>query len=121
MYVYIYIYIYIYMYTIQHSLLSQYSAGHCTASLTSHYGVATVSRIDKIIGLFCRIASLLWVSFAKETYNFIDPTCCSHPILYSAEKMVRHAHYTAHAKGRQWWIETETAGQKCKMVAIMGR
>jgi len=23
------------------------------------YGVATVSRIDKIIGLFCRIASLL--------------------------------------------------------------
>ena len=26
---------------------------------TFHYGVATVSRIDKIIGLFCRIASLL--------------------------------------------------------------
>jgi len=25
----------------------------------SLYGVATVSRIDKIIGLFCRIASLL--------------------------------------------------------------
>ena len=24
-----------------------------------HYGVATVSRIDKIIGLFCRISSLL--------------------------------------------------------------
>jgi len=23
------------------------------------YGVATVSRIDKIIGLFCRISSLL--------------------------------------------------------------
>ena len=33
------------------------------------YGVATVSRIDKIIGLFCRILSLLWGSFAKETYN----------------------------------------------------
>ena len=31
------------------------------------YGVATVSRIDKIIGLFCSIASLLYVSFAKET------------------------------------------------------
>ena len=27
------------------------------------YGVATVSRIDKIIGLFCRILSLLWGSF----------------------------------------------------------
>jgi len=25
----------------------------------SHYGVATVSRIDKMIGLFCRIAFLL--------------------------------------------------------------
>jgi len=24
----------------------------------------------EIIGLFCRISSLLWVSFAKETYNF---------------------------------------------------
>ena len=44
------------------------------------YGVATVSRIDSIIGLFCRTASLLSVSFAKETCNFIDPTQCSHPI-----------------------------------------
>jgi len=41
---------------------------------------ATVSRIDKIIGLFCRIASLLYFSFAEETYNLIDPTNCSHPI-----------------------------------------
>ena len=37
-------------------------------------------RIDKIIGLFCRIASLLEGSFAKETYNFIDPTNQRHPI-----------------------------------------
>jgi len=43
--------------------------------------VATISRIDKIIGLFCRIASLLQVSFAKETYHFIEFTKCSHPIL----------------------------------------
>jgi len=35
--------------------------------------VNTVSRIDKITGLFCRILSLLQGSFAKETYNFIDP------------------------------------------------
>jgi len=33
------------------------------------YVVATVSRIDKLIGLFCRIWSLLQGSFAKETYN----------------------------------------------------
>ena len=44
----------------------------------SSYGVATVSRIDKITGLFCRISSLLYGSFAKETYNLIDPTNQSH-------------------------------------------
>jgi len=44
------------------------------------YGVATVSRIDTIIGLLCRISSLLLGTFAKETYNFIDPTRRSHPI-----------------------------------------
>ena len=31
------------------------------------YGVATISRLLKMIGLFCRISSLLWGSFAKET------------------------------------------------------
>jgi len=32
------------------------------------YGVATISRLLKIISLFCRISSLLQGSFAKETY-----------------------------------------------------
>jgi len=45
------------------------------------YGVATISRLLKIIGLFCRISSLLQVSFAKETYNFKTPTTCSHPVV----------------------------------------
>jgi len=44
------------------------------------YGVASVSRIDKITGLFCRISSVLWGSFAKGTHNFIDPTKQSQPI-----------------------------------------
>jgi len=52
------------------------------------YGVATVSRIDKIIGLFCRISSLLQASFAKETYNFIDPTNQSHPIPKCNERLM---------------------------------
>ena len=38
------------------------------------YGVATVSRIDQIIGLFCRISSLLEGSFAKETNDLKEPT-----------------------------------------------
>ena len=46
------------------------------------YGVATISRILKIIGLFCRILSFLQGSFAKETYIFKEPTNCSHHIVF---------------------------------------
>jgi len=42
-------------------------------------GLATISRLPKNIGLFCRISSLLQGSFAKETYNFKEPTDRSHP------------------------------------------
>jgi len=44
------------------------------------YGVATCSRLLEMIGLFCRISSLLLGSFAKETYNFKEPTNRSHHI-----------------------------------------
>jgi len=43
--------------------------------------MATVSRIDKFIGLFCRISSLLQGSFAKETCNLIDLTNQRHAIV----------------------------------------
>jgi len=36
-----------------------------------------------MIGLFCRISSLLQGSFAKETYHFKEPTNRSHPITMS--------------------------------------
>ena len=36
--------------------------------------------IGQITGLFCRISSLLQGTFAKETYNFKEPTNHSHPI-----------------------------------------
>ena len=44
------------------------------------YGVATISRLFKITGLFCRTSSLFQGSFAKETCNFKEPTNRSHPI-----------------------------------------
>ena len=44
------------------------------------YGVATISRLHKIVGLFCRIQSLLWGYFAKETYHLKEPTNRRHPI-----------------------------------------
>jgi len=42
--------------------------------------MATISRLLKIIGLFCSIYSLLQGSFAKEPYNFTETTNRSHPI-----------------------------------------
>jgi len=44
------------------------------------YGVATISRLLRITGLFCRISSLVGGSFAKETYDFKEPTNRSHPV-----------------------------------------
>ena len=44
------------------------------------YGVALVSRIDKIIGLFCKRALQKGEYSAQETCDFIDPTDRSHPI-----------------------------------------
>jgi hypothetical protein len=41
-------------------------------------GVATMSRLLKITGLFCRISSFLQGSFAKETYTFKEATNRSH-------------------------------------------
>ena len=52
------------------------------------YGVTTISRLLKIIGLFCRISSLLYGSFAKETYDFKEPTTRSNPISLSPAPLV---------------------------------
>jgi len=42
---------------------------------TRYIYICTISRLLIIIGLFCRIWSLLQGSFAKETYNFKEPVC----------------------------------------------
>jgi len=49
--------------------------------------VATISRLPKIIGLFCRIQSLLQGSFANETYNYKEPTNRSFP--YCHQRAIR--------------------------------
>ena len=48
-----------------------------------HYWVAMISRLLENIGLFCRIQSLLWSPFAKETYDLKEPTNRSNPICMS--------------------------------------
>ena len=44
------------------------------------YGVASISRLLKIIGLFCKRALRKRPIFSKETYNFKEPANRSHPI-----------------------------------------
>jgi len=63
----------------------------CVRVYREHYGVATVSRIDKMIGLFCKRALQKRRYSAKEIYNLIDPTDHSHPIapLVGSDCMVR--------------------------------
>jgi len=55
-----------------------------STSPSTTYRVATISRLFKIIRLFCRISSLLQDSFAKETYNFKESTNRSHLICTNA-------------------------------------
>jgi len=44
------------------------------------YGVAMISRLLKIIGLFCKRALENRRYSAKETYDYKEPTKRSHPI-----------------------------------------
>jgi len=45
-----------------------------------YYEVATISRLFKTIGLFCKKALEKRLDSAKETYQFKEPTDRSHPI-----------------------------------------
>ena len=47
---------------------------------SARYGVATMSRLLKIIGLFCKRALQKRRYSAKESYDFKKPTNRSHPI-----------------------------------------
>jgi len=56
-----------------------------------HYGVATISRLLKITGLFCKRALYKKRYSAEETYNFKEPTNRSHPIIhYTHIESLRH-------------------------------
>jgi len=50
----------------------------CT--LAPRYGVAMISRLLQIIGLFCKRALYKRLCSANETYHFKEPTHRSHPI-----------------------------------------
>jgi len=75
---------------------------------TSWYGVATISRLLKIIGLFCRISSLLKGSFAKETYHFKEPTSRSHPIFCWVHPISLHC-ARLKVDGFFFWLANQTS------------
>ena len=52
----------------------------CICRCGSCYGVATISRLLKITGLFCKRALWKRLYSAKETYHVKEPTNRSHPI-----------------------------------------
>ena len=66
----------------------------CTAKLiyptrqARAYGVATISSLLKITGLFCKRALYKRRYSAKETYNFKEPTNRSHPIMGQSVSIV---------------------------------
>ena len=51
-----------------------------TQERCGYYRVTTISRLLKIIGVFCKRAIQKRLYSAKETYNFKEPTKRSHPI-----------------------------------------
>ena len=67
----------VHMYTIAATPVAKY----CVCTQHNGYAVATISRLLKIIGLVCRMSSILQGSFAKEACNFTEPTNRSHPIM----------------------------------------
>jgi len=66
------------VYTYKRYTLQYTSFGKCV--YTSVYGVAMISKLLKLIGLFCKRALWKRLYSTKETYNLIDPTNWSHPI-----------------------------------------
>jgi len=72
--------IYISPHSYLHYNIVQHSATHFR-EVHDFFGVATISRLLKIIRLFCRRALWKRLYCAKETYHFKEPTNHSHPIL----------------------------------------
>jgi len=68
-------YVYIHKYILPHRHTHTHTYAHRKRS-----SIATISRIDKIIRLFCKRALQKRQYSAKETSKIVDPTDRSHPI-----------------------------------------
>jgi len=77
------------------SMTLQHAATHCNTlqHTATRYGMASISRLLNIIGLFGKRDLYNRRYSAKETYNFKEPTNRSHPIPHAAKccNMLQHA------------------------------
>jgi len=67
----------------------------------STYGVATISRLLKVSGLFCKKALSKRRYSATNTYNFKEPTKRSHPIVQVSQRVVGTQHTVTHCNTLQ--------------------
>jgi len=81
------------------------------------YGVATISRLLKIIRLSGEYRSLLWGSFAKETYNFKEPTHCSRPIQWGIHTHT-YTHTGSYQRNIRWEKFKKKVGGEIKTMSI---
>jgi len=80
------------------------------STLVNSYGVASTSRLLKIIGLFCKRSLSKRRSSAKETKNLKEPTDCSHPICIgildlntiSPPPFLSRTHIHTHTRTHNW-------------------
>jgi len=79
--------------------------GICYVLCAMCYGVATISRLLKITGLFCGILSLLQGPFAKETYNFTEPTNRNHIICAMWYVLCAMHHLQSYEVSGMWFVK----------------
>jgi len=80
------------------------------------YGVATISRLLKIIKLFCKRALQKRLCSAKETYYFKEPTNRSHPVPLQGvrEKKLRYRCGADDPHTYQCHIYMHTLNESCR-------
>ena len=72
------------------SIIYMYINMHCLLYTFNTYGVATMNRLLKIIGLFCKRAIWKRRYSAKETCNFKEPNNRSQPIFMQRRVLGRN-------------------------------
>jgi len=78
------------------------------------YGVAAISRLLKIIGLFRKRTLWKRLHSAKETYDFKEPTNRSHPISVSHVTHMNGSYYTYEwVMSRTWMHHVPLINMSC--------